>query len=423
LENQLHLEYAVNNQTQNKMKNIALIILFATSSIISFAQCTEAKEPDMAKYKKLTETKDAQGCSQCAMLALYFCSARHCVEMEDKRKVRSMIEACKTNIRTMGQPYCCPEYLSKEPEWGVSVTNSQEGSGPISEVDEKARIIENKVNAAIQSFYAFEAASNARNNMRESSKLNGDFSSIEQLEAAFRQNLAAIEQSSVELEAANNSLISAGAELIFNNGNEVTQAVGQIAVGIGSLINEASVENQKKAAEERLKAERAKQIAIIEQKKRDQITAFRKEVFATFRDGGVPLSSHGVKSKELYFFAYISDKNNINAENYNVKVSNVFPVAMFADETWPFKNNLVQDIGKNGSGTVTLMGYYVSKQEAEKTRSSFVNILAKSFCTVSDFNYKGTKAETVKLNKDFWGNDKSGSTNSDAQKQSSFWDK
>ena len=103
------------------MNYFQIIIALLFVPFFAHSQCTEAKDADMAKYKQLTETQDPQGCSQCAMLALYFCSARHCVEVEDKRKVRSMIEACKGNIINMGQPYCCPELVNKEPEWGVDV--------------------------------------------------------------------------------------------------------------------------------------------------------------------------------------------------------------------------------------------------------------------------------------------------------------
>jgi hypothetical protein len=110
------------------MKYTFTLFSLLVFSTFSYSQCTEAKDADMAKYKRLTETQDAQGCSQCAMLALYFCSAKHCVEAEDKRKVRSLIEACKTNIKTMGQPYCCPELVNKEPEWGIAVGATPTGS-------------------------------------------------------------------------------------------------------------------------------------------------------------------------------------------------------------------------------------------------------------------------------------------------------
>ena len=102
------------------MKNTLLLCLtLLCVPVLVQAQCTEAKDADMAKYKRLTETQDAQGCSQCAMLAMYFCSARYCVNPEDKRKVDAMITACKRNIKTMGQPYCCSELVDKEPQWGI----------------------------------------------------------------------------------------------------------------------------------------------------------------------------------------------------------------------------------------------------------------------------------------------------------------
>jgi TPR repeat protein len=118
------------------MKHNKLLILFGAlclSYSSALAQCTEAKDSEMAKYKQLTMTQDAQGCSQCAMLALYFCSAKYCVQMEDKRKVGALISECKQNIQKMGQPYCCPEYLNKTPEWGSmagSTATSKASSAP-----------------------------------------------------------------------------------------------------------------------------------------------------------------------------------------------------------------------------------------------------------------------------------------------------
>ena len=109
------------------------VAIFMLSKVALFAQCTEAKDSEMAKYMNLTKTQDAQGCSQCGMLALYFCSAKYCVAIEDKRKVGAMIAICKRNIQQMGQPYCCPEYLNKQPEWGSmaggATGNSTSNSG------------------------------------------------------------------------------------------------------------------------------------------------------------------------------------------------------------------------------------------------------------------------------------------------------
>jgi hypothetical protein len=174
----------------------AVIFIFACFNG-ALTQCTEAKDADMAKYKRLTETQDAQGCSQCAVLAMYMCSARHSVEAEDKRKVRSMIEACKTNIRTMGQPYCCPELLNKEPEWGrdaiaqgAGASNASTSNTGASETSD----FDNKLNNAIAfgqkletSFYSMQEVDKNRKELNELSSLNGKFNSIEEVELAFQE--------------------------------------------------------------------------------------------------------------------------------------------------------------------------------------------------------------------------------------------
>ena len=125
-----------------KYLTLCFVIIFAQSSTQVTAQCTEAKDAEMAKYMKLTKTQDAQGCSQCGMLALYFCSAKYSVKPDDVQKVGALIEACKTNIRNMGQPYCCPDYLNKEPEWGIMAGNTGNkktaGSGTAS-LNDKAK--------------------------------------------------------------------------------------------------------------------------------------------------------------------------------------------------------------------------------------------------------------------------------------------
>ncbi len=105
------------------------LFLILCCNVAAHAQCTEAKDADMKKYKELTMTQDAQGCSQCAMLALYHCSARYCKTVEDKRKVSALINETKRNIETMGQPYCCPDLYKKAPAWGSMVGASNLGGG------------------------------------------------------------------------------------------------------------------------------------------------------------------------------------------------------------------------------------------------------------------------------------------------------
>lgn len=113
---------------KNYLIAIFTFLLFISGTYISLAQCTEAKDVEMAKYMKLTKNQDAQGCSHCGLLAMYFCSAKYCATPEDIKQVGAMIDACKKNILTMGKPYCCPDYLDKQPEWGSMVNSQTQGT-------------------------------------------------------------------------------------------------------------------------------------------------------------------------------------------------------------------------------------------------------------------------------------------------------
>jgi hypothetical protein len=403
------------------MKYSNLFILLFFGSFLR-GQCTVESEPDMAKYKKLTEEKDAQGCSQCAVLALYFCSAKYCVDMEDKRKVRSMIEACKGNIRNMGQPYCCNDLLGREPQWGILASTNQESKSSSSANDENARL-EKNISSALNSFYAIEAALNARNDLRANTTFSGTYNTIQELDAAFKEKMAGISKNIQEIESANTALLVSGAELLINNtNNEVTQIVGGVAVGVGAILLDANSEKQKQNAEEKLKSERDKQVQIIEERKRLQYFEFRKEIFTNFKDGGLPISSHKIDNKKVYLFSYIIEPDSLKNDSFNIMISNVFSVSKFSDDTWPFKNSLVNNISKksNGIGKVIIMGYYISETEAEITKKSLLGILNTAKARIIEFKFNWD--DIVDNNdKDFWGNQKQNSI--DSGKEASFWDK
>jgi hypothetical protein len=99
---------------------------------LSFSQCTAEKDEAMNRYLIKTQTTDAQGCSQCAMLAMYLCSSDYCVKQEDVSKVGTMIQACKTNIYNMGQPYCCQDLLDRPINWGSKAGGTSAGSSATS---------------------------------------------------------------------------------------------------------------------------------------------------------------------------------------------------------------------------------------------------------------------------------------------------
>jgi hypothetical protein len=118
----LDLFIIVKNESLKKVVSSILLCFIIVFNLK--AQCTEAKNSEMAHYKRLTLEKDAQGCSQCAYLAMLFCSATYSVTPTDKTKVGSLITATKANIRNMGDPICCPELLSRQPQWGTMANNT-----------------------------------------------------------------------------------------------------------------------------------------------------------------------------------------------------------------------------------------------------------------------------------------------------------
>lgn len=145
---------------KNLLQKITLFVFCFMSSFLSYSQCTAEKDEAMNKYLIKTQTTDAQGCSQCAMLALYLCSSDYCINQEDVDKVGKLIQACKSNIYNMGQPYCCQDLLDRPINWGSkaggtsarssSTTSSGAISNPMttgaSTTDETAKIL-NGLNA------------------------------------------------------------------------------------------------------------------------------------------------------------------------------------------------------------------------------------------------------------------------------------
>jgi hypothetical protein len=395
------------------MKNIALIILFATLSIISFAQCTEAKDPDMAHYKRLTETKDAQGCSQCAMLALYFCSARHCVEMEDKRKVRSMIEACKTNIRNMGQPYCCNDLINKEPEWGKEasgiVNNSNNGSSSNSTSD-----FENKLNNAIafgqkleSSFYSMQEVDKNRNILNELSTLKGKFNSVEEIEMSFQKKFNQIAEAvDKTIESENTAIINNVSTMNHLIGGD--QLIGEGIALVGGLLNSIGAEDRKREYEELLRKQKEEQISRLKAMKASQVVEVRRALLETFPEGGLPLSSKSIDHQVIYIFSYSTNSYMFLRDKPNVYVTNVFPVSRNVDGTWIFKNILMKNLKAhfNSDDAPVILGYFTSEKDANKLRDSFLYLASQCEFDIKYSTYSNeTKTFKNENNdEDFWKN-------------------
>jgi hypothetical protein len=406
------------------------------------AQCTEAKDADMAKYRRLTETKDPQGCSQCGMLALYFCSARHCVEAEDKRKVRSMIEACKGNIRNMGKPYCCPEYLNKEPEWGKDANKSNGGKSNATvgnnsssndsfeedldenELSSNTRIndiwsnttseFESKLNKAFDlgnklesSYYSMKEVDENRNELDELSSLKGKFNSIEEIERSFQEKFNKI-ASAVDktVESENAAMINNLSTMNLLTGED--ELIGQGLGLAAGLLNNISSEERKRDYEERLRKQKEEQIRRFKAMKASQVVEVRKTLLKTFPDGGLPASSKSIDNQVIYIFSYSTNQYMFMRDKPNLSVTNVFPITRNADGMWLFKTTLIKDLRNHFSNEEVpiILGFFTSEKDANSLRDSFLYLASQCDFNLkfSNYSYQNKSKKDDKNNKDFWGN-------------------
>lgn len=447
------------------MKNIILFI-FALLYIPALlnAQCTEAKDPDMAKYKRLTETQDAQGCSQCAMLSLYFCSAKHCVKPEDVRKVDAMITACKRNIKTMGQPYCCPELVNKEPQWGIAV----DGSSPGVAANTNSGIIQTSNNAGASgivpgninnadNYNQTNSVSNANSSGDDLDDIlnatagvldilsggsgygttdvgSDDATDILNAAAGIVQNILSTD-GSASLGVASNNYNNYSTGSGYNTGNSTADAVNYISQvvneigntgaytpsdisgsmdivnGVGSIlsfIDDIDAEAERKRQAELQRQRQLEEIRQREEKARLEklrIINNRKEVVSRIPKAKMPLTYPAVSNTEVYFFAYYSTTTSLESDNPEISVTNVFAVSKYSDGSWPLQNRLTDRITYSTKHTgIQLAGYYSTRSEAEAARNNLI-IQARSNA-INTVNIQYTeKASATNANSgssDFW---------------------
>ncbi len=274
------------------------------------------------------------------------------------------------------------------------------------DIAESNRKIEAKSALGMQSYYAAQAVKDLQDNLSSSTKLNGNYSSIEELQAEFREKYNSINQQVNGLVEARNQNLQASANYSFSDADAKGQLIGQGIVAVGSIINSANAEREKREARAELERQRSAEEAKIKAKQRALMLQLRNSFLGQFPDGGVPLSSHKVSTNDLYFFSYVFDKNKIAEGKPLISVSNVFSISRYGDGTWPFKATLQNDIKKlEANGAVTLIGYYASKDAADNMQKSFIDMAGQSGFMVKNIAYKGKKSSgSSSPGNDFWGN-------------------
>lgn len=256
-----------------------LVLILSLSSQLIFSQCTEEKDTEMAKYMQLTKTRDPQGCSQCGMLALYFCSARYTTTAEDKNKVSQLIDACKNNILQMGEPYCCPDYLNKQPEWGVMAsktvpsTSNQSSTNQL-ELNNKINKTTETINNLLELNSSSLKEQKAAYNLYKNTEISENLTTKEQVEADYLAKVKAINESSVELknssDAKSNAVLQTGITGISDS--NILNGISSAANYIHSIEAEAA----KKKALDLLMFKKAVALERIElEKQREQLLSKR----------------------------------------------------------------------------------------------------------------------------------------------------
>ena len=290
--------------------------------------------------------------------------------------------------------------------------------------------IDRKFDMYKQNFYHAQAVQSGKENLSGLSRLEGNYNSVQELEAEFNQKYSSIRGEVNNLEQARNSQLNNAVNSTFN-GNSTEQAIGQGMQIIGSMINNAQAAKERKQAQAALKLERDQQLAAMAAAKTRARIELRTKLVQSFPNGGTPLSSHKVTLPEVYVFAYVNDKSTINNEQALVSLSNVFPVQQYSDGTYPYKTTVLNKLKGYASGEITLVGYYGDKARAEEMRNAFINLAAKSELVVKPFTVKTVPGSTSLGSKgvsgDFWETGKKATTKPNdtlraEKKKDTFWD-
>lgn len=295
------------------------------------------------------------------------------------------------------------------------------------------------------SFYTNRLA----DDLKSAGRLSGQYESVEDLNAAFREQLHTISRMGNELQNASVQNVQAytsvvGASSTGYDYSAITGAIGSIAASI-------SAGNAERKARESLIRERNEEEARINAEKLEALVAMRQQIGKVFVEGGMPLTSHKVTAPALYVFAYSSNKAEWeNNQAVLMSVSNIIPVYRYNDGTYPYTSNVKRIFENVGLSNPILMGYFTNETEAEKYRRSLLDVApsakftvkevevkvkeqkANSTSNASETDFWGIKSTTKKQEtsqntaSDFWGTptkDKKIETKTETKKENDFWSK
>lgn len=277
-------------------------------------------------------------------------------------------------------------------------------------IKQQSENFQNKVNAVAKSYYAGQASQNAKDGIKSNSRLDGNYSSLEEMRADYSQKNQAIYFNTESLKQSQKEATQANYDLYFHDADEKGKAIGNVAAGITNIVNDIKADEERKKAQQQLNEDRKKfeaQIKAEEEKKRLKL---KNDFITEFKDGGVPNSSSKISENEVYFFTYVYNKNDLALKTTTVEISNVYPISKYGDGTWLLKNGLINKLSKfkeNATNTIIIIGYYCSQEQAEELRKTFISIGKEIGFSFHDFYFKGNPyTNLTENNTDYWGNPK-----------------
>ena len=275
---------------------------------------------------------------------------------------------------------------------------------------------------------SFYAMSSAREGLADASDLGSGFADVEQLNKAFNQKMREISAMASQVQAASTQAAQAYSKTIGTGSNGYdysgyTNAIGGIAAAIAA--NKAQ-----KDAQEELRRQRDEEHARIKKAEHAALISIRSAINKTFKEGGMPLSTHNISAPILYLFAYNSPKAEWEQNKFvPMTVTNVIPVYRYSDGTYPFKANVDRIFEQGGLSSPVLMGYFTKKEAAESYRNSLLELAAKGKFTIKtvEIKVKEKTAESINGNMespDFWGTrkvDQPKNKNIGTKEKTDFW--
>lgn len=239
-----------------------------------------------------------------------------------------------------------------------------------------------------------------------------EFTDTAQVDAAYYQQLRAINTDAEQIREEAAGRIQSAAQEAFAGDGQYGAAVGGLVGLVGTAINNADVERERREARADLQRERDAQIAQIEARKlaleqrRAQQLAdiqqrkveaeareselrvqMRRDLLKTFPEGGTPLSSQNIPEDELYFFSYAV--KDVATEDSPIFISNVFPIARYSDGAWPYKQSFVGDLSRLAPAEPRLVGFFLSRDQALAARESLLSLSAESGFVIREIEFKG----------------------------------